>query len=63
MKQNRFKSWALWTAVVSQVLAILLLTNVIGVQDSQLFNQIATAVLQLLVLFGVINNPTVSKEI
>ena len=63
MKQNRFKSWALWTAVVSQVLAILLLTNVIGVQDSQLFNQIATAVLQLLVLLGVINNPTVSKEI
>ena len=63
MKQSRFKSWALWTAVVAQGLAILLLTNVIGVQDAQLFNQTATAVLELLVLFGVINNPTVSKKV
>ena len=61
MRQNRLKSWVLWTAVVAQVIAILLMTDVIGVVDADLFNRVATAVLELLVLFGVINNPT-SKE-
>lgn len=61
MRQSRFKSKVLWVAVVAQVIAILLMTGIIGVADAELFNQVVTAVLELLVLFGVINNPT-SKE-
>ncbi len=59
MEQNRLKSWVVWSAIVAQVLAILQLANVfqaIGI-DVGLVGDICAGVLQLLVLFGVLNNP------
>lgn len=60
MEQNRLKSWVTWTAIVGQIIAILQLSGVfakIGI-DVGLVGDICAGVLQLLVLFGVLNNPT-----
>lgn len=58
MNQNRFKSVVVWSAVFAQILSILV---AIGVFDEALSATIKTAVvalLQVLVAFGVLNNPT-----
>ncbi len=57
-KIDRFKSPVLWEAIVAQVLSILLLTGVIDVGQSEWITSVAAGVLQLLVLLGVVNNPT-----
>lgn len=60
MKQNRFTSKALWIAIVAQVISIGQLTGLwdsIGIDAGQI-GDVAAAVLQLLVLFGILNNPT-----
>ena len=57
MDQNRLKSWAVGTAVIAQVTAILILTNVIPVEQVEILKGVATAVLEMLVLFGILNNP------
>jgi len=59
-KQSRWKSAVLWTAIVAQVIAILQLTGAfkaIGLDAGYVGNVTAT-VLQLLVIIGVVNNPT-----
>lgn len=55
--QNRLKSPVVWAALVAQVLAILLALGLIDAGQSEAFNAVASSVLQLLVLFGVLNNP------
>lgn len=58
MNQNRFKSVVVWSAVAAQVLSILV---AVGVFDAALSDTIKTAIvglLQVLVAFGVLNNPT-----
>ena len=62
MEQKRLKSWAVWTAVVSQVVAILILTNVIPLEQVEILKGVATAVLEMLVLFGILNNPQASDH-
>ena len=60
MEQNRLKSWVTWSAIVAQIIAILQLSGVfekIGIATEQV-EQVIGCVLQLLVLFGVLNNPT-----
>lgn len=57
MTQNRWKSPVLWTAVVAQVVSILIMTNVIDLALGDQVNQVAVAILQLLTLIGVLNNP------
>lgn len=57
MTQNRWKSPVLWTAVVAQVVSILIMTNVIDLPLGDQVNQVAVAILQLLTLIGVLNNP------
>ncbi len=60
MTQNRLKSWAAWSSVLGQVVAILAATGVlekIGL-TSELANQIIAVVGEALTLFGVFNNPT-----
>jgi uncharacterized membrane protein len=62
--QNRFKSWALWTAVAAQVIAILQLTGVfekIGL-DAGMIGDVVAGILQILVFFGILNNPTDSQK-
>lgn len=58
MKQNRWKSPVLIGALVVQVLSILVLTGVVDVAQSQAINTAIGALLQTLVAFGVLNNPT-----
>ncbi len=58
MEQNRWKSPVLWTSIVAQILGILMMTGVIDTGLSETVNQIAAGVLQLLILVGVLNNPT-----
>jgi len=61
MEQNRWKSPVLWTAIGAQVVAILLLTGVIGSEQAEYVNNILAALLQVAVAVGIVNNP-VDKE-
>jgi len=58
MKQERWKSKVLIAALVSQVLSILVLTGTLDISQSEVINTAIGAVLQALVAFGVLNNPT-----
>lgn len=62
MEQNRWKSPVLWGSIVAQILGILLLTGVVDTGLSETINQIAAGIMQLLVLVGVLNNPTDRKD-
>lgn len=61
MDQNRWKSPVLWTSIGAQVVAILLLTGVIGSEQAEYVNNILAALLQVAVAIGIVNNP-VDKE-
>lgn len=56
--KNRLKSPVVWTSLIAQILAILLLTEVISVTESQVVEQVVALVMQILVAVGVFNNPT-----
>jgi uncharacterized membrane protein len=58
MQQNRFKSPVLWGALVAQVVSLLALFGVIDLQLGELVNQGSAIALQILVLIGVLNNPS-----
>jgi phi LC3 family holin len=58
MKQNRFYSPVVWVAVVSQILSILIIMGVINIAQQEAINQVAAAILQILTVFGVLNDPT-----
>ena len=62
MEQNRFKSPVVWAAVVAQILSILVLLDVIAPTQSETINAVVTAVLQMLVALGVMNNPTTQDK-
>jgi len=62
MTQNRFKSPVVWAAVVAQILTVLIVLDVITVAQQETINQVVAAVLQLLIAFGVINNPTTQDK-
>jgi len=57
MNQNRFKSPVVWAAVIAQVLALLVTLNVIDAGMSDTMKAVAVSALELLVAFGVLNNP------
>jgi uncharacterized membrane protein len=44
--------------VASQLVAILIALEVISVSQQDVINKVVAAVLQLLVTFGILNNPT-----
>jgi len=56
--QNRLKSKIFWTAIAAQIVTILILMGVINTGLGETVNQIIAIVLQILVTFGVLNNPT-----
>lgn len=58
MEQNRFKSKVMWAAVIAQVLSILVALGVIDTGMSKIIDTICVGVLQMLVAFGILNNPT-----
>jgi uncharacterized membrane protein len=47
-----------WIAVVSQILSILIIMGVINIAQQEAINQVAAAILQILTVFGVLNDPT-----
>ena len=62
MNQNRFKSPVVWAAVVAQILTILIVVDVINVSQQEAINAVVASVLQLLVAFGVLNNPVTQDK-
>jgi phi LC3 family holin len=65
MKQNRFKSKVLWASIVAQVIVILQLTGAFKAMglDLGVVNNVIASVLQLLVLIGVLNDPTTADSL
>lgn len=64
MEQNRFKSKVVWAAIIAQIITIMQLTGLfekMGI-DAGLVGDIVAGVLQLLVMFGILNNGTVSDR-
>jgi uncharacterized membrane protein len=62
-KQSRWKSKVLWASIVAQILAVLQLSGIftkLGL-DSGYIGNIIASVLQLLVIVGVLNDPTNSE--
>jgi uncharacterized membrane protein len=58
MEQSRWKSPVVWASVVAQILSILVLTGVLMPGLSDTINTVVGSVLQMLVVLGVLNNPT-----
>ena len=58
MTQNRLKSPVFWSALVAQILSILVLTGVVGQEWSTAISGIVASVLEALTVFGLLNNPT-----
>lgn len=58
MEQNRFKSPVLWSSLASQVLAMLIVLGVIDTGMSDAIKALVVALLDILALFGIVNNPT-----
>ncbi len=60
MKQNRFTSKVFWAAVVAQLISLGQLTGLwvkFGI-DTGMVGDVTAGVLQILVLFGLLNDPT-----
>lgn len=56
--QHRLKSPVFWTAVTAQVLSLLMLLGVIDTDLSATIEHTVCILLELLVTFGILNNPT-----
>ena len=56
-EQNRFRSPVLWASVVAQILSLLVVIGVIDTGLSEAIEGVMIAVLELLVAFGILNNP------
>ena len=56
MKQNRFKSWALWLSVAA--LIVFCVKEFAGIDISATVDGLMNVLLPVLVGFGIINNPT-----
>lgn len=53
---NRFKSWALWTAIAA--LVVFLIKEFTGLDLNEQVNGFLNVLLPVLVGFGILNNPT-----
>lgn len=62
MKQSRFNSPIVWLAVLAQILTILITLDLISVAQQEAINTVVAAALQVLVAFGVLNNPTTPDQ-
>ena len=58
MEQNRLKSPVVWSAIAAQLLALLMLMGVIGEGMADAIRAVVMGSLEVLVVFGVLNNPT-----
>lgn len=60
--RNRLKSPVVWMSIVAQFLSILVLVGVIGQEWSNAITGVVSAVLEMLTIFGVLNNPTEANK-
>jgi uncharacterized membrane protein len=60
MKQSRWTSKVMWAAVVGQVISLMQLTGAFAKMglDAGTVGDVAAGVIQLLVIIGVLNDPT-----
>lgn len=58
MPQERRRSYAMWAAIIGQVVTMLILTNVIPMEQIEIIKGVGIALLQILSLFGIVNSPT-----
>ena len=56
--QNRFTSKVTWATIASLILSMLVTTGILQPSQSAVLNGVAVAVLDALVVFGILNNPT-----
>ena len=56
MKQERYKSWALWLSLAA--LVVYVVKEFAGVDISDTVNGLMDVLLPVLVAFGIVNNPT-----
>jgi len=56
MEQNRFKSWALWTAIAA--LIVFCVKEFAGLDIGPTVDGLLDVLLPVLVGFGIVNNPT-----
>lgn len=56
MKQERYKSWALWLSLAA--LVVYVVKEFGGVDISDTVNGLMDVLLPVLVAFGIVNNPT-----
>jgi uncharacterized membrane protein len=56
--QNRYKSKVTWATIASLILSMLVTTGILQPSQSTVLNGVAIAVLDALVVFGILNNPT-----
>lgn len=59
---NRLTSPVTLAAIAAQLLSILVMVGVIDTGASEAINAVVVAVLELLTVFGVLNNPTDKKN-
>lgn len=57
---ERFKSWALWTAIAA--LVVFCVKEFAGVDISDTVDGLLNVLLPVLVAFGIVNNPTDRKN-
>ena len=58
VKQGRMQSPVVWAAIAAQVLGVLVALGAIDTGLSSAVNGVVVSVLEVLVAFGVLNNPT-----
>jgi uncharacterized membrane protein len=64
MEQNRWKSPVVWAAIVAQIISLGQLTGIwakYGI-DTGVIGDVVAGILQLLVIVGVLNNPTTPEK-
>ena len=61
MKQNRFKSWTLWTSIAA--LVVWCVKEFGGIDISSDMNAFLNVALPVVVSLGIINNPTDGENI
>lgn len=58
MKQSRFKSKVVWVAVLAQLVIIAQVTGLLTISQIEIVNVSVSAIIQILVLFGILNSST-----
>lgn len=56
--KKRLTSWVFWSSLAAQILSLLVASGIISVSASETISGAVVSVLQIFVLFGVLNNPS-----